>query len=177
MTYLGAGLDRLGSLEMKAWASLSISLDSSRSIDMPGLARGDRLGAAPTVESLSYSPGEGGLDNGFRAACATPAIGVMPSDPTRSTCDELHETPGDSPGMGVAASVERGVVSSVSPAFVSFSSTSDTVKPATLRSRVLNTSWFAKSRLRWVAVTTLVSEVTLQEQKATHSVGGPSRKA
>lgn len=143
-THLGVGLLLRGSFETKWFASVSIPLDSTasdRGIRNKGAGMSAR-GIADIVESESYSrEGVCGPDNGFFTGDVRPAIGVTPS--LEDTVDggsskEGSSNTGGSSFAGVVMVVEGS--DSTSPDFVSFSSASDTVNPATFRSSELKTS-------------------------------------
>jgi hypothetical protein len=141
-THLGVGLVRRGNLETNWFASVSIPLDSmaSRSGTLNRGTGGAVLGCTPIVESESYSRiGLCVVDKGFFGGEVSPAIGVLPSldDSVLGGTRDGPSTEGGCSVVGVVVCVEG---SDSSQGLRSFSSASDTVSPAALRSSELKTS-------------------------------------
>ena len=108
---------------------------------------------AEMVESLSSSRGVRGREKGLLIGSINPPTGVIIS----SALDPNSWQP----ALGLAPTFRKAGVGgpettdfpSTSIELASFSSASDTVDPATLRSKEFDKSWVAKRRLRCVAVT------------------------
>jgi hypothetical protein len=137
--YLAAGRLRRGSLEtnLTGWALTSVLASSLSPTSDDG--SGEPRGTAEMVESLS-APGDGGSEKGFRVGLTT-AQGVTES----SSGSPRSRGGGGSRLVGLNMSVDgvEGWVSAEaasSPDFASFSSASEIVTPAELRSKELKTS-------------------------------------